>query len=205
MLDYWKRLTNLPDESLAKKALKENVNLRTNWILTIEKLLRTFNLLECTNKQFKTASKQNILKYYKTSWTSKLSDPDLIRLKVYQVIKKEFEPSKHLDLPYFQRRIISKIRCSDHSLEIEKGRHRNAPRGERTCKTCMEGVIEDEEHFLMKCKTYQPLRIKYRMNTNSINEFINTENQENLAKYLISAFELRDDIVDKTVLNEQIC
>ena len=43
------------------------------------------------------------------------------------------------------------------------------------------------------------------MNTNSINEFINTENQENLAKYLISAFELRDDIVDKTVLNEQIC
>ena len=44
MLCYWKRVNSLPGESLAKKALKENVELRTDWILTIEKLLKTFNL-----------------------------------------------------------------------------------------------------------------------------------------------------------------
>ena len=198
MLDYWKRLTNLPDESLAKRALKENVNLRTNWIRTIEKLVRTFNLLEScnTNKQFKKASKQNILKYYKNSWTYKLAHPDQTRLKVYQMIKKEFESSKHLDLNQFEwRKIISKIRCSDHPLEIEKGRHRNTPRGERICKTCTEGSIEDEEHFLMKCKTYQPLRVKHNIKADNVNDFLSAENQENLAKYLISAFKLRDDIV----------
>ena len=138
MLDYWNRLTNLPDESLAKKALIENINLRTNWIKTIEKLVRTFKLLEAgnANKQFKKATKENISNYYKISWKNKLADPDLIRLKVYQMIKKEFEPSKYLDLPQFElRQIIAKIRCSDHALEIEKGRHRNILRGERICKT----------------------------------------------------------------------
>ena len=82
MLDYWNRLTNIPDENLAKKALNENVNLRTNWIKTIEKLVRTINLLEAgnANKQFKKATKENIPNYYKTSWKNKLADPDLIRL-----------------------------------------------------------------------------------------------------------------------------
>ena len=199
MLDYWKRLTDLPDESLAKRALKENVNIRTNWIRTIEKLVSTFNLLEScntNNKQFKKTSKQNVQKYYKTSWTNKLALPDQTRLKVYQIIKKEFEPSKHLDLTQFElRQIISKIRCSDHNLEIEKGRHRNIPRGERICKSCEEGSIEDEEHFLMKCKAYQPMRVEHNIKADNVNDFLNAENQENLAKYLIRASKFRDNIL----------
>ena len=154
MLNYWNRLTNLPDKSLAKKALIENVNLRTNWILTIENLVRTFNLIESSsiNEQFKKASKENIPKYYKTFWKSKLADPNLTRLQVYKIIKRELIPAKYLDLPQFQmRKIISKIRCSDHPLEIGKGRHLNIPRAERTCKTCTAGIIEHEEDFLIKC------------------------------------------------------
>ena len=46
MLNYWHRLANMPDESLAKKSLLENVNIRTNWILTVEKLLKSFKLIE---------------------------------------------------------------------------------------------------------------------------------------------------------------
>ena len=45
MLNYWKRLSTLPEKSLAKKALIENANLRTNWIVTIEKLVRCFRLI----------------------------------------------------------------------------------------------------------------------------------------------------------------
>ena len=154
MLNYWNRLTNLPDKSLAKKALKENIKLRTNWILTIEKLVRTFNLIESNhnNEQYKKASKENIFKYYKTSWKVKLTDPDLIRLQVYKIINREYAPPKHLDLPLYMRKVISKIRCSDHPLEIEKGRHLNIPRADRICKICTERVIENEEHFLLTCK-----------------------------------------------------
>ena len=94
------------------------------------------------------------------------------------------------------RQIIAKIRCSDHILEIEKGRHRNIPREERTCKTCTEGVIEDEEHFLLRCETYQPLRNKHNMEAENLNDFLNFENQEKLGKYLISAFELRENVLE---------
>ena len=61
MLNYWHRLTNLPDDSMCKKALIENVNLQTNWIVTIEKLLKCFNLIEASNSNinnFKNTSKK---------------------------------------------------------------------------------------------------------------------------------------------------
>ena len=58
-LNFWHRVTNLPDTSLAKKALLENIALRTNWIKTIEKLINTFNLADKTgnHNKFKTATK----------------------------------------------------------------------------------------------------------------------------------------------------
>ncbi|KAJ8253545.1 hypothetical protein COCON_G00201570 [Conger conger] len=51
-------------------------------------------------------------------------------------------------------------RLSDHSLEIETGRHRKQwqPREERTCKHCGSGEIETESHFLLSCPIYATLR-----------------------------------------------
>ena len=46
IVQYWYRVTNLPNESLAKKSLFENIELKTNWIATIEKLINYFNLSE---------------------------------------------------------------------------------------------------------------------------------------------------------------
>ena len=45
MLQLWHRVTNLSDETIAEKALLENVHLRTNWIKTIEKLFLIFRTL----------------------------------------------------------------------------------------------------------------------------------------------------------------
>ena len=94
------------------------------------------------------------------------------------------------------RKIISKIRCSDHQLEIEKGRHSKTPREDRICKTCASGAIEDEKHFLIECVTYMPLREMYNMNDDNIRDFLDTENQVQLAKYLISSFELRERLAN---------
>ena len=44
MLKYWYRLTFLPNDKLVKMALLENIQLRTNWIITIEKLINSFQL-----------------------------------------------------------------------------------------------------------------------------------------------------------------
>jgi hypothetical protein len=74
---------------------------------------------------------------------------------------KHFEPSLerkfYLSFNDFSiRSIFTKFCISDHSLEIEKGRYNKTPCEERLCKYC--GVIEDEAHFILKCKVNRNLR-----------------------------------------------
>ena len=38
-LNYWHRVTTLPGTLLVNKAILGNIELRTNWIITIEKLI----------------------------------------------------------------------------------------------------------------------------------------------------------------------
>ena len=51
---------------------------------------------------------------------------------------------------------FTKFRIGDHSLEIEKGRYNKTTCEERLCKNC--GVIEEEAHFILKCKVNENLR-----------------------------------------------
>ena len=196
MLNYWKRLTSMPENCLARKALTENVSLRTNWILTIEKLVQTFNLIEVTNKQFTHKTKANIFEYYKNAWKNKLVNDDLPRLQVYKIVNSNFDTPKHLELPYTMRKIISKIRCSNHVLEIEKGRHTKTPREGRLCKICENGEIEDEGHFLLNCVVYQTLREMHCIYADNIHDILNMEEQSQLAGYLISSFQLRERLLN---------
>ena len=94
------------------------------------------------------------------------------------------------------RKIISKIRCSNHVLEIEKGRHTKTPREGRLCKICENGEIEDEGHFLLNCVVYQTLREMYCIYVDNIHDLLNMEEQSQLAGYLISSFQLRERLLN---------
>ena len=186
----------MPENCLARKALTENVNLRTNWIRTIEKLVLTFNLIEIDDTQFPHKSKTNISKYFTNVWKNKLANDDLPRLQVYKIVNSNFETPNHLELPYIKRKIISKIRCSNHVLEIEKGRHTRTPREARLCKICEMGEIEDEGHFLLNCETYQTLKEFHSIHAENICDLLNMEDQSKLGGYLISAFQLREQLLN---------
>lgn len=57
---------------------------------------------------------------------------------------------------------LTRFRLSNHTLMIEKGRHRDTkiPKlFDRTCPFC-PGHVEDEFHFLIKCQTFRTLRQK---------------------------------------------
>lgn len=71
--------------------------------------------------------------------------------------------------PYLQnikdrkkRNILTKYRISDHNLHIETGRHKQTwlPRDMRSCSFCTNEV-ENEEHFLLYCCKYTPIRETY--------------------------------------------
>ena len=94
------------------------------------------------------------------------------------------------ELPNFpQRKMIAKVRCSDHAVEIEKGRHSKIPREERTCRVCDSKEVVNEDHFLTKCKFYDNIKLKYQIkqNENSL-DFLHETNLKTLGNYLQDAF-----------------
>ena len=200
MLKYWYRIRDLPNETFVKMALLENIQLRTNWIKTIEKLLNCLHLTDMTENlsKFNGAIDKNIKHGFITFWRKALGDPNLSRMHFYSTIKKDFSFEKYLDLPDFiLRKNIAKIRCSDHALEIEKGRHKKIPREGRLCKVCKEKSIETEDHFLTKCKFYDNLKIKHNF-TYIINSsaFMNDTEPEKLAKYVLDAWAERENAIE---------
>ena len=52
------------------------------------------------------------------------------------------------------RQLFTKLRVSDHSLEIESGRYKNITREEGKCKNCNL----NEYHFFLKCTANHSLR-----------------------------------------------
>ena len=156
MLNFWQRVTKLSDTSLTNKALLENITLRTNWIITIEKFLGSLALTEHidnTNK-FKKKAREALQKQFNEYWRSNVAS-DIGRMLFYKSIKNQLEFESCLDIPSFEgRKAIAKVRCSHHSLQIEKGRHNRIPRENRICNFCPLKVVETEEHFLTVCSFY---------------------------------------------------
>ena len=133
------------------------------------------------------------------------------KLRTYALIKqnigredylKEIRNTKH-------RQKLTKLRLSNHQLMIEKGRHKNLPKEERICPMCLEG-IEDEIHFLTKCKHFQQLREPLLTSCSQLRpqfEYYSDEEKfifimttpvlmGNVSKFIHSAFEERDVALD---------
>lgn len=124
------------------------------------------------------------------------------KLKFYSLFKTSFEmePYLHNVKKFHMRKSISKFRCSDHKLEIEKGRHKNRNVDERICKICNTG-IESEMHCLKMCPLYESLRNRLFKNFKNMNEndFINLlkccdkEAAFKIGNFITKASKLRED------------
>ena len=78
------------------------------------------------------------------------------KLRTYALLKTEIGRAGYLDKigNYNKRRILTKIRLSNHTLMIEKGRHKGLNKEERTCPFCAGDKVEDEYHFIFECPTF---------------------------------------------------
>ena len=194
MINFWHRVTNLPESTLVKKALAENINLRTNWIKTIEKLLGDLSLtgtIDETHK-FKEKTRKAMEERFGEYWNRTVNE-DSARLLFYKSLKREqgFEP--YLSISNFEdRKSIARLRCSNHSLHIEQGRHRNTPRENRLCKLCPMKTVETEQHFLTECTFFYRYKPKYDLkNIEDATEMIKNTDPAVLGKYLTEAFSER--------------
>ena len=201
MINFWQRIRALPGETLVKKALLESTNIRSNWIRTVEKLLNVFEIQFSENKtKFKVNNKQTCHLKYKGYWGNNLVNLDTPRLYFYKSLKNAFGYERYLDMNnILWRNSISKLRCSSHILQIEKGRHINQPREERLCKLCDMDETETEDHLLLACSRYNTLRTKYNLTGHADSNvlFLNTP-PEVVGKFVTEACEIRKKYLENS-------
>ena len=92
------------------------------------------------------------------------------KLRMYATLKGSFKREPYIDLVQSrnQRSWLSRLRCSAHHLEIEKGRWNKIPVNDRVCTLCQSGEIGDEYHFAMKCPVFNVKRNCFIGKMNSI-------------------------------------
>ena len=143
-------------------------------------------------------------------WKIQISESS--KASSFNTYKTSIALEKHLILTFnLKHKIaISRFRLSNHTLMIEKGRHLRLDKNERKCYFC-ENNIENEEHFLIKCPFYSPLRLALEKactehcsryeNLNEEQKFIFLMSNENetiikaLGKFISDSLIARDRII----------
>ena len=180
MLSFWHRSSLMPVDTLVKQAL--NLVTRdgpesSDWFATVNYLIKLLNMensfhdpASMDNKKFTSLSLTKIKQLFINQWKNAISRVPLTtgetnKLKFYSSLKTVFELEPYLDNVnnFYLRKAITKLRCSDHKLKIETGRHYKLKLEERICDVC-KIEIETECHFLTSCPLYGSLRDKYLKN-----------------------------------------
>ena len=209
LLSFWHRTTQMPEESLVKQTLNfvtGNESWQSEWLSTVKFLLSFLNMesyflnpnqakkrnfTDLCNRRLRTKFADEWLKHINGDY---LREGQTSKLRFYKLFKTTFSREPYLDcIPnFYLRKIISKFRCSDHVLEIEKGRHKNLKVEQRICKICGKEV-ETELHFLQICPQYSALRVRYFENSRIPNwlEIVQCNDKKiafNLGNFLTKAF-----------------
>ena len=125
-------------------------------------------------------------------------------MRTYRLIKSSYRIEDYLIhiTNRDERRMLAKLRCSNHSLLIETGRHSKIEVSDRKYSRCNK--VEDEIHFSVKCLLYDFTSHKFfkdfSININGvimkdafIRLFSSKEAQllKQLPKFITACFEIR--------------
>ena len=218
LLSFWHRTINLPDDTLVKQSLTIIMNdnsIKSEWLATVQYILKFINmdyyyhnpvsikLNDFTDKCKKELTNKFILDWRKDITELHRQNGGQNKLRFYKLIKNEFRREPYLDIikSFKLRKTMTKFRCSDHQLEIEKGRHRNLNVEDRMCKLCLNGV-ETELHFLQICPYYDNLRTRYFANPTDVDwvailQYEDCNTLFNIANFIEKALKLRDRLLNQ--------
>ena len=220
-ISFWSRLLTLDNNRIAKQAYLDQLNYPNsrNWAMEIRKLLfyngfgYCWELQQVVNLQindirlFYKQFKQRLEDIEIQNWRASLYDDNNRtvggnKLRTYREFKTEYKLENYLvEVQNTEhRRALTKLRISDHILQIERGRYNKdyiIPEL-RICPHCH--VMEDEEHFLTKCTIYTDLRNtlsqKINRNISNFNNLIDPKTSKpEIAKYVYDCFQVRQSFI----------
>ena len=230
MLTYWHKLTRMDNNSIAKQVfnyIKQNEPEKYDWYSSVKFLLNFIGLNHLFDNpntlnevKFKDICKTNLERLMVQQWREMVNAELSIhgqrnKLRLYRDIKRTFQFEPYLDLinDFQSRKKITKIRCSDHNLEIETGRHRRTEIHDRICHQC-NGNTESEKHFLLECPCFSSIRRYFgNLHPDSYIDILQCNNKNNmisLSKYLNKALNIRDEMlllpkINRIILESNAC
>ena len=114
------------------------------------------------------------------------------------------------NLPRNQRSLVSRFLCGILPLQVETGRFSDVKKELRFCKVCEGVAVEDEAHFLLKCKKLKQERkthVKPILKTNpdyknmsdheKMAMLISPENMKEFGRVLAIMFDKRQELMSK--------
>ena len=147
-------------------------------------------------------SLENRYQQYWYKWfMGSLYDGQTSKTDFLRLVKSSFNYEQYLDIiKNRERRIcLTKLRLSNHLLNIEVGRRHRVERKDRICTFCTEKVVEDENHFLFSCVRYNMIRIRFPVFTRTHLTEIFIKNDGNslklLSNFVYELFEKRKECV----------
>jgi len=164
---YWLRLKQLDfsthplqvDALLCQQSIPNNSR-KKYWLQHVKEILDNtgysylWNSMnsQLDNKHICTSLRKRLEDIYIQTFSHRLST-DNGKLRFFKKLKKGYSMETYLTLldKFEVRSAMCKLRISAHPLEIERGRYKKLPVGERTCNHCMAKPVEDEIHFISNC------------------------------------------------------
>ena len=184
-----------------------------NWVTEIKTLLQRngfgyiWDTQTVSNEcKFISSFVQRLKDQFAQDWIVDVNDNR--KLILYREFKHSFCYEQYLDVLKVRkfRHALAQIRSGHHELEIETGRYNDVARVERLCKLC-HVEIEDEIHFVLKCRVYNDLRIMHlpekfykNPNVHKFNILMSTHSCDiiqSLAKYIYYALQRRSTILNQ--------
>ena len=195
IVKYWLHIVQLPHNNLAKEAFMEQMKNNWSWFNCLSAVTKengiNFPLDKAPSLKHQAVitglMKTNQMKKYEVYWKNLVTDENS-KLRMYAKIKHHFRLEPYLtQLQGDKRKLLTKLRISNHDLAIEKGRHTipKTPITERYCNQCNSDNIEDEMHFLLVCQKYKIQRNDFLSKINLPNDTI-----ENQLIYILTKQEL---------------
>ena len=161
----WERIKSNKVNILVSVSYQKAMENNLLWITNIKNLLEQngmacfYNNMHLNKPQFihKKIFQRLSDKFHQEAFNTLIDKTS--KLRTYGLIKTEIGMESYLKEIFNPtiRKTYTKFRLSNHSLNIEKGRHNNIPKELRFCPLCPTQV-ETEIHFLLECQTYEILR-----------------------------------------------
>ena len=210
----WERIRKGMANSYLNLSFKHAKKNSLNWITSVDKTLTDIGLgylsREGTERNILRILEQRLIDIYHQDAFGSMKNSNS-KLRTYSSIKTKIGIENYLlnikNLDY--RKSLTQLRLSNHKLMIEIGRHQKIAALNRLCTFC-KNEVEDEVHFVVKCKTFSHLReeilekcIRSSMNFDYYTDkekfiFILTNEQleTSVAKFCFLANELRTSLLE---------